>query len=84
MIRNQRPPALQIRKAGSLFFLSFPGRAPNQRKSVGDESPNGVARDSFIYLLMTEVTRMRRIFLQNVALPGQKCLNGAFGIALIP
>ena len=84
MIRNQRPPALQIRKAGSLFFLSFPGRAPNQRKSVGDESPTGVARDSVIYLLMTEVTRMRRIFLQNVALPGQKCLNGAFGIALIP
>lgn len=58
MIRNQRPPALQIRKAGSLFFLSFPGRAPNQRKSVGDESPNGPARGPFSYIFALVFLRL--------------------------
>ena len=79
MIRNQRPPALQIRKAGSLFFLSFPGRAPNQRKSVEDESPNGAARDSFIYFLLGFSSPWSRIYsntpAHNPATKSRPCIG---------
>lgn len=62
----------------SLFFI-LPRESPNQRKSVGNESPNGAARGSFIYFLLGFSSPWSRIYsntpAHNPATKSRPCIG---------